>query len=920
MLSFAGKRVLVTGASKGIGQACAARLLELGAHVVALGRDERGLAELQGSVTPVVADASDAAGLRAALEREAGDVDLLVNNAGVARNAPILDASADDWDATFAVNARAALIAAQHCAKSMIARDVRGAIVNVSSQAAFVALDEHAAYCASKAALDALTRQLALELGPFGIRANSVNPTVTLTEMAAREWGDEAKAAPMKSRIPLGEFAAPDDVVDAVCYLLGDGARLVSGAALPIDGGFVAAPFNNAMAPGYDRSARTGRRTLMTAAPFSGGEKLPPCPTTRLHSHKEGNKEMPVLGLGTFTARGKDPAAQVRPALEKSLLDLGVDKVDLFLMHWPTAFVHVPMIAEDAATGRGFAAEYEPDLCSKQTGKLWDETHWAKTGRWPPHLARGISIHDTYAAMLACRDAGLCDHVGVANFNVMLLHELCCVNEAPAVVQCESHPFLQQRNLICLRWTYQRGVCTMPMTIKEREMRENLSIFHFELDDEDNAAIAALELRHHYLRPEDCGAWAFLSPRTAPVAPHRVSTPAHARAEQLRRATALRGLATREQERVYLPERAAEPLLSLDEEVALATEVQALVALRAKRSELKAALGREPSGGEWANATGYANYGALRTRMGHMKACREELIQRNLRLVLSVAKRYGDCGLAFTDLCQEGNFGLAKACDRFDPSKGFRFSTYAVWWIRQAVAHAVAHQSRTIRLPTHAHEKLRRMKKHKVALEKQTGRDATDDEIAREMSLDADKLRRLRRAARGTVSTDVDAENLGSRRGAAPGNGRRGASYASGAQLADLLHDATQHPERDAAESLLKDEVRRMLDDDLEDREEDVLNRHFGLDGRRPETLAEIAVRFDLTRERIRQIEKSAFAKLRQPHRSRRLAPHYDELYAGGRRAREDADPATPAPAAAPTSAPARPSSRHSGGGPSSRR
>ena len=390
------------------------------------------------------------------------------------------------------------------------------------------------------------------------------------------------------------------------------------------------------------------------------------------------------------------------------------------------------------------------------------------------------------------------------------------------------------------------------------------------------------------------GAWAFLSPRTAPVAPHRVLTPAHARAEQLRRATALRGLATREQERVYLPERAAEPLLSLDEEVALATEVQALVALRAKRSELKAALGREPSGGEWANATGYANYGALRTHMGHMKACREELIQRNLRLVLSVAKRYGDCGLAFTDLCQEGNFGLAKACDRFDPSKGFRFSTYAVWWIRQAVAHAVAHQSRTIRLPTHVHEKLRRMKKHKVALEKQTGRDATDDEIAREMSLDADKLRRLRRAARGTVSTDVDAENLGSRRGAAPGNGRRGASYASGAQLADLLHDATQHPERDAAESLLKDEVRRMLDDDLEDREEDVLNRHFGLDGRRPETLAEIAVRFDLTRERIRQIEKSAFAKLRQPHRSQRLAPHYDELYAGGRRAREDADPATP--------------------------
>ncbi|KAH8079461.1 L-xylulose reductase [Aureococcus anophagefferens] len=191
MLSFAGKRVLVTGASKGIGQACAARLLELGAHVVALGRDERGLAELQGSVTPVVADASDAAGLRAALEREAGDVDLLVNNAGVARNAPILDASAGDWDAAFAVNAgrahrRAALREVHDRARRARRhrqRELAGRVRRARRARA---------YCASKRARR--SRQLALELGPFGIRANSVNPTVTLTEMAAREWGDEAKA------------------------------------------------------------------------------------------------------------------------------------------------------------------------------------------------------------------------------------------------------------------------------------------------------------------------------------------------------------------------------------------------------------------------------------------------------------------------------------------------------------------------------------------------------------------------------------------------------------------------------------------------------------------------------------------------------------------------------------------------------
>ena len=276
-LSFAGKRVLVTGASKGIGQACAVRLLELGAHVIALGRDEAGLGRLVGEVTPILADCSDAVGLARALEAEAGDVDLLVNNAGIAANAPVLEVTVEDWDATMAINCRAALLCAQYAAGSMIRREVEGgAIVNVSSQAALAALDEHAAYCASKAAMDALTRQLALELGPFGIRANSVNPTVTLTEMAAREWSDEAKAAPMKSRIPLGRFAETRDVVDAVAYLLSDGAALVSGAALPVDGGFLASPFNNA-----PRRAATARAAAPTGPSASSSPTRRTCASAR---------------------------------------------------------------------------------------------------------------------------------------------------------------------------------------------------------------------------------------------------------------------------------------------------------------------------------------------------------------------------------------------------------------------------------------------------------------------------------------------------------------------------------------------------------------------------------------------------------------------------------------------------------------
>eukprot|EP00756_Hemistasia_phaeocysticola_P003442 Hpha_TRINITY_DN12245_c0_g1::TRINITY_DN12245_c0_g1_i1::g.17095::m.17095/K03331/DCXR; L-xylulose reductase len=243
---FAGKRCLVTGAGKGIGRAAALRISSLGADIVAVARTKGDLdslaQEASTAVHPILVDVADAEAFKRVLQKEAGPIDLLVNNAGIAQNAPFLDASAQDFDATLGVNSRGAMLAGQVAAASMIQRKVKGAIVNVSSQASMVGFKDHAAYCASKGALDQLTRVMALELGAHGIRTNAVNPTVVLTDMAKREWSDPVKAGPMLSKIPLGRFAEVDDVTDVIAFLLSDGAALVNGAIVPIDGGFLAAP------------------------------------------------------------------------------------------------------------------------------------------------------------------------------------------------------------------------------------------------------------------------------------------------------------------------------------------------------------------------------------------------------------------------------------------------------------------------------------------------------------------------------------------------------------------------------------------------------------------------------------------------------------------------------------------------------
>ncbi len=240
-IKFDGKRALVTGAGKGIGREIAAFLASCGAQVVAISRTAADLDELRQAIgcRTIVADLADADAVRDAA-RDAGDIDLLVNNAGISIPQPLMQTTVEAFDRTIAVNVRAAMIVTQVVARGMIDRGGGGAIVNVSSQASMVALTDHAAYCASKGALDQLTRVMALELGPHNIRVNAVNPTVTLTPMAEMAWGDPAKRDPMLAKIPLGRFAQPRDVAHAVAYLLSDRADMIHGATLPVDGGFLA--------------------------------------------------------------------------------------------------------------------------------------------------------------------------------------------------------------------------------------------------------------------------------------------------------------------------------------------------------------------------------------------------------------------------------------------------------------------------------------------------------------------------------------------------------------------------------------------------------------------------------------------------------------------------------------------------------
>ncbi|APO78158.1 short-chain dehydrogenase protein (plasmid) [Rhizobium etli 8C-3] len=241
-MDFSNRHVVVTGAGKGIGRATAVMLAQRGAKVTALSRSVADLEELKNEIgcIPVAVDLADPDATRAAALKSL-PADFLINCAGTTELESFLDLKVENFDLLYAVNTRAPMITSQEYARDMVKNGRKGAIVNVSSVAAFVGIPDHAAYCASKSALDGLTRVMAKELAPKGIRVNGVHPTVTLTPMAIKAWSDPQKAAGMLNRIPVGRFAEPEDVAEVILFLLSDEAAMVNGLSMPVDGGYMIA-------------------------------------------------------------------------------------------------------------------------------------------------------------------------------------------------------------------------------------------------------------------------------------------------------------------------------------------------------------------------------------------------------------------------------------------------------------------------------------------------------------------------------------------------------------------------------------------------------------------------------------------------------------------------------------------------------
>ncbi|NJL83939.1 MAG: RNA polymerase sigma factor RpoD [Chloroflexaceae bacterium] len=300
--------------------------------------------------------------------------------------------------------------------------------------------------------------------------------------------------------------------------------------------------------------------------------------------------------------------------------------------------------------------------------------------------------------------------------------------------------------------------------------------------------------------------------------------------------------------RIYLQEIGRIRLLRAEEEIELARKIADLLELERTRERLKDSLRREPSDREWAECV-EMKYPEFQRRLFVGRRAKEKMVQSNLRLVVSIAKKYMNRGLSFQDLIQEGSLGLIRAAEKFDHEKGYKFSTYATWWIRQAITRAIADQSRTIRLPVHLYETISRIKKTTKILSQEMGRKPTEEEIATRMEMTIEKLRFIAKSAQLPISLETP---IGKE---------------EDSRLGDFIEADGEMPEDEVSKNLLREDLENVLDT-LSPRERDVLRLRYGLDDGRMKTLEEIGQIFNVTRERIRQIEAKALRKLRHPNRN----------------------------------------------------